>query len=124
MSESLKQKAKFGKDIFKTLADAFRTNYDLWNTLEFEEWVRLEDAEAELKRQTDTELERQDLAYQELVAKAERDCYKCIEEQKQKLDFLIKVMKRWLKVYEDCKKESWYRDIEGLIPKFEELLEK
>jgi len=45
MSESLEQKAKFGKDIFKTLADAFRINYDLWNTLQFEEWVRLEDAQ-------------------------------------------------------------------------------
>jgi hypothetical protein len=44
----LKEKAKFGKDIFKTLADAFRENYDLWNSLQFEEWVRLEDAQKEL----------------------------------------------------------------------------
>jgi hypothetical protein len=46
----LKEKAKFGKDIFKTLADAFRENYDLWNSLQFEEWVRLEDVEAECQK--------------------------------------------------------------------------
>ncbi len=50
---SWKEKAKFGKDIFKTLADAFRQNFDLWNSLQFEEWVRLEDAEKEIKTRDD-----------------------------------------------------------------------
>ena len=46
LKEKIKQKTKFGKDIFKTLADAFRENYDLWNTLQFEEWVRVDDVRA------------------------------------------------------------------------------
>jgi hypothetical protein len=50
---SLREKAKFAKDICKTLADAYVKDYDLWNSLQFEIWVRLEDAEqaiAELKQ--------------------------------------------------------------------------
>jgi protein-arginine kinase activator protein McsA len=84
MSKSLKQKAKFGKDIFKTLADAFRENYDLWNSLQFEEWVRLEDAEQES--------EKIRMEYECLISKAEKNCADCYQELKQKLKLVLNVL--------------------------------
>ena len=116
---SLKEKAKFAKDIFKTLADAFRLNYDLWNTLQFELWVRFEDAQAEIDEKGQN--------YARLVASLNE---KRVEEKKNLQDFLEFLQQKYNQAEQNIRSGIWqtqepiYSKLCGESSAYSEVLKK